>query len=481
MYLNEYITYEMFGAVGDGVHDDMPAIAAAHAEANRLHLPVRAKEGASYYISPKAVTARVMTDTCWEGAKFIIDDRDCEDIKAPVFLVESALSSVALPVKTLAKGQTQVENPHGCDLYVLVKNSNQKDFIRFGLNQDNGSDRTDAFIVRADGTLGSPVAYDFEEITELTASPIDETTLHITGGAFLTIANQAESRYNYHSRNIEIRRSNVDIGHIRHDVTGETDHGAPYRGFISVCSCADVTVHDMIFTAHYIYVTIGSAGLPVKMGSYDINVDSAVNITFRNCTQTTDIHDDRYWGLIGSNYCRDLLFEDCTMSRFDAHKGVTNCTIRRCNLGWQGLNAIGHGLLEVEDTSICGRALISLRPDYGGLWDGDMILKNCVWKPARENRVLFEAENDGHHYFGFDCCFPHNITVDGLTVEEDAVSDAPLYLFSDYLGEHPAPVEERKYLPEEAKTVRIRNIRTNRPVKLCSNAELFKDTVLISE
>ena len=209
--------------------------------------------------------------------------------------------------------------------------------------------------------------------------------------------------------------------------------------------------------------------------------DSAVNITFRNCTQTTDIHDDRYWGLIGSNYCRDLLFEDCTMSRFDAHKGVTNCTIRRCNLGWQGLNAIGHGLLEVEDTSICGRALISLRPDYGGLWDGDMILKNCVWKPARENRVLFEAENDGHHYFGFDCCFPHNITVDGLTVEEDAVSDAPLYLFSDYLGEHPALVEERKYLPEEAKTVHIRNIRTNRPVKLCSNAELFKDTVLISE
>ena len=65
MYLNEYITYEMFGAVGDGVHNDMPAIAAAHEEANRLHLPVRAKEGADYYISPKAVTARVMTDTCW--------------------------------------------------------------------------------------------------------------------------------------------------------------------------------------------------------------------------------------------------------------------------------------------------------------------------------------------------------------------------------------------------------------------------------
>ena len=36
----EYITYEMFGAAGDGVQDDMPSIRKAHEEANRLHLPV---------------------------------------------------------------------------------------------------------------------------------------------------------------------------------------------------------------------------------------------------------------------------------------------------------------------------------------------------------------------------------------------------------------------------------------------------------
>ena len=51
--MNEFITYEAFGAIGDGVTDDMPAIAKAHAEANRLGLPVKAKEGAVYYISPK--------------------------------------------------------------------------------------------------------------------------------------------------------------------------------------------------------------------------------------------------------------------------------------------------------------------------------------------------------------------------------------------------------------------------------------------
>ncbi len=42
----------------------------------------------------------------------------------------------------------------------------------------------------------------------MTALPMDETTLNITGGRFTTIANKAESKYTYYSRNIEIRRSN---------------------------------------------------------------------------------------------------------------------------------------------------------------------------------------------------------------------------------------------------------------------------------
>ena len=42
--MEEFLTYEQFGAIGDGVADDMPAIVRTHAEANRLGLPVRARE-----------------------------------------------------------------------------------------------------------------------------------------------------------------------------------------------------------------------------------------------------------------------------------------------------------------------------------------------------------------------------------------------------------------------------------------------------
>ena len=46
----KYVTYEEYGAVGDGVHDDQAAIIAAHQAANELGLPVRATDGKTYYI-----------------------------------------------------------------------------------------------------------------------------------------------------------------------------------------------------------------------------------------------------------------------------------------------------------------------------------------------------------------------------------------------------------------------------------------------
>ena len=46
----KYITYEQFGAVGDGIHDDQAAIIAAHQAANEQGLPVRAADGKTYYI-----------------------------------------------------------------------------------------------------------------------------------------------------------------------------------------------------------------------------------------------------------------------------------------------------------------------------------------------------------------------------------------------------------------------------------------------
>lgn len=477
----DFITYEMFGAVGNGVTDDMPAIAKAHEEANRSGKPVRAKAGASYYISPKELTAVVKTNVDWTGAKFIIDDVDCENRRAAVFEVRSDLESLPFAIDSLKRGQLSIPNPYNRDLFLTVKNENHRDYIRRGLNQNNGAARTDNFILRADGTLPSPVSFEFTEVTEVIAKPIETETLVIKGGEFLTIANQGPIRYDYHYRNIQIKRSNVELSDLTHLITGELDHGCPYMGFLHIFECADIYVHDCVFTGHKIYKFLMENGQWNHMGTYDIYIGNSVSVTLARCTQTTDIKNRDYWGLMGSNFCRDLLLEDCTFSRFDAHQGVTNCTLRRCTMGWQCLNVIGNGLFTIEDVTVYSHAFVNLRDDYGSTWNGDMIIKNSSWHPTSARRAVFVADNDGMHDFGYNCYLPQNITIDGLTVAEEEESTDPLYIFNDYSGDPSLPAEDRKYMPVPPVSVTVKNMQTSRPVELCQKPTLMPQTIFTAE
>ncbi len=321
----EVVRYREFGAKGDGKTDDIDAIVRAHAFANEHGHPVKADDDATYYISGKNRTAVIQTDTDFGTAAFIIDDTDVQDHRAHVFLVSSRLQPFQLEgITSLKRNQEKIDVSLPGTCLVSITNSHVRRYIRFGANRNTGSPQTDVFIVDKDGNvdMDAPIIWDFDRITDITAHPMDETTLTITGGRFTTIANAAESKYTYYSRGIAIRRSHVLVDGLEHHVTGEGDQGAPYGGFINVANCSHVTVQNTILTGRKTYRTIGSAGVPVSMGSYDISLNRALNVSFVNCSQTNDIQDGTYWGIMGSNYCKNLVFDNCTFSRFDAHMGV---------------------------------------------------------------------------------------------------------------------------------------------------------------
>ncbi|NLB41665.1 MAG: hypothetical protein GX815_05285, partial [Clostridiales bacterium] len=211
MELTRTIQYEDFGAIGDGVADDIEAICAAHEYANALNLSVKTKPDAEYYIGSKALTAVIETDTDWSTTRFIIDDRAVENNKVPCFLVHTDLKPFNLSIQKLNRDQNRIDSNMERACYVKVTNSDKKRYIRLGLNQNNGSDQCDCFILDKDGSITSPIDWDYESVSEAVSWPMDDEVLTISGGIFTTIANQAESVYDYYNRGIEITRSNTII------------------------------------------------------------------------------------------------------------------------------------------------------------------------------------------------------------------------------------------------------------------------------
>jgi hypothetical protein len=186
-----------------------------------------------------------------------------------------------------------------------VECNRQRVYIRRRHNQNNGTPQRDCFILRRDGTIEGAVDWNYDSITRLEVHPIDERPLLLKEGTFTTTANRMQQSrgYNYSSRNISIQRSNTTVQGVTHRIVGETDTGHPYSGFLAVSSCANVTLRDCFVTGHKTCSTIGAAGKPVSMGTYNLAANDVVNFTIIGC-RMDNICDTTRWGVIGTNFCK---------------------------------------------------------------------------------------------------------------------------------------------------------------------------------
>jgi len=405
-----FIYYYDFGAVGDGETCDLRAIYNAHNEANRLNKPVRADYGATYYISGMALTVTIQTDTDWRDAHFVIDDRNLSDPTAWVFHITSRYytsQSLGSSVTSLTKGQTNLGRTFAYPSLIRVENNTVRRFIRRGTNEDSGQPQREVFLVDVNGNVcpTTPILWDYERITSSSIRPIDATQLTITGGKFTTIENHNYPIGTYHTRNILIERSNTVMDGFRQYIVDDYI-ASPYWG-LTIRDAANVTIQNSYFTGRILSIH----------GTYGIYSNRTVNLVLRNVWQTNDITDTACWGIFASNESKNLIFDEVRLSRFDAHRGVHNATIKNSTLGHAGVQAIGSGLLTVENTTIIGYGrFINLRSDYGSTWDGDIIVRNCVFHPIGNTATLIYGSNDGNWDFGYQTFLPRKVTVDNLSV-----------------------------------------------------------------
>ena len=191
------VSYEDFGAVGDGVTDDFEAIAKAHAYANENALTVVAKCGATYYIGAKLVREiPIKCDVDFCGANFIVDDavenafenrlvylfgirRDNAVVLSGDALTEAIGGDVE--IKRGDKSFPWLRGIISERSYVRVVNEDQRDFVRFGSNQNNGTTRQDVMIVYKDGTIDPSTlpAFEYEKLTKLEIFPEKEPLITI--------------------------------------------------------------------------------------------------------------------------------------------------------------------------------------------------------------------------------------------------------------------------------------------------------------
>ncbi len=468
----EVVRYSDFGAKGDGKTDDFDALVKAHEHANEKGLPVVADDGATYYIGGAAKTAVIMTDTHFGEAKFIIDDTELEDARKQVFEVRSDQKPIRIrDIETLEKGQERISTPLPGPCLVTVINNDKMQFIRRGNNQNKGKAQRDSFLVNRRGEVdpNTPIIWDFKNITKMEALPLDETPLIVKGGKFTTIAPSKVSTA-YHARGISITRSNVVVEGMEHRITGEGKDGPPYRGFIGISECANVQIRDSIFSGHKTYHKIGNAGKRVAMGSYDLSLNGALNVALINCTQFNDINDRTYWGIMGTNFCKNILLDGCKLSRFDAHMGVTNATIKNSTLGYMGIRLTGFGTFTAENTTVKARSFISLRSDYGSTWNGEVIIRDCKLEGGS---TLIDGSNDGQHDFGYTTYLPRRVVIDGFhfTGKQAPVVFSninPRLKNASYKMAHPQVITEQ---------VAYRNVKADsgKALRLSDNKFMFRD------
>ncbi len=328
------------------------------------------------------------------------------------------------------KGQTKIEwlAPYVTEKsMVIFYNSEHRDYIRYGANQNSGAVRRDFVILDENGNVDptTPVIFEFERISGVNVVPINDNPITINGGYFETIANKTHDSiehtlngepvtytdhrnvYHEYRRGFKIERSNVTFTNVRHKMRKGSEASAgyykdpsdnkwkystknggyPYYGFLFFNTASNVDVIDCDLTGHIVYYEdkseftndTGTASAGVPMGTYDFVIEYSNDIVFNGVEMRgTDIADSSYWGIMSSNGSKNLEFSNCKISRIDAHRGFWNMKIDNTVIG-HTLNIVGGGTLEITNTQRrTGASFMSLRGDYGATFEGNMILKNCL-------------------------------------------------------------------------------------------------------
>ena len=370
---------------------------------------------------------------------------------------------------------------------LTVINEERRVYIRYGANAGGGNPQSEIINVDAEGNIDAKTAFllDYAKVTKISVIKQDNP-ITLKGGTFITVANKAMEDYKYYHRNIIISRTDVTIDGLTYKIIGEGEHGDPYAGFLTIAHSSNVVLKDCKLQAHKYYWCVGSGGgSPVGMGTYGVNIASSNNVLFKNCIQTNFFADDGksyrsgIWGILCSDYSKNLVYEDSVLSRFDAHTGVVNARVSNSTLA--GFRIIGGGEMTVENCLVYGDVLIAIREDYGSTWKGELTIKDVTLRNTKTPSVIYALWSN--HYFGYDTYLPETVIIDNLSIEVGDTVNLFTEKFveqSDYILDDEVNGKPNLNKTTPPKKIIIRNNKSKLKF-IKPETEFFKNTIFLEE
>ncbi len=474
-----YITYEDFGATSKEGYDNYQVIKDAHDYANKNNIAVRATLPCYHIYKINDLNPIIInTNTNWNHAKFIIHDEEILEKKTKDYSIfqimykeknkiisdEAVLKKIKINRDT--KNIKELAGYGNC--LCILSNDNKMQYKRSGSLQNVGKPQQDIFKIDNEGNVLNEIIWDFDNISKITLIPIPDDTIMIQNGNFQTNlpSDGIEQERGYLNRNIACYRSNTIIQNINHTLNDENAIGGPYYGFIKIVRTSDVKITECELVAHKYE----------KASNYDLIIENTANLEIEKVS-CNHIQDSQRWGITGSNYTKDITYKNCVLNRIDAHSGVHNLNILDCQLGIHGIMVQGSGELNITNTTSYARdSIVYLRDDYGSSWNGDINIKNCVFKGTKFPRIIhfkisYDKENQLHDY-GYDLYLP-NLNIDGLTIEDNNIpsENNTIYIYNNnkyFTGIENGEVRKNYILPKNL-TVQNYQTTTGRKLKLFSN------------
>lgn len=317
-----YVTYEEFGAVGNGVTDDFFAIKATHDFANISGQIVKATAGKTYLIhetrvdgkgtSPEAIIIKTNVDWC--GAEFIIDDRDIKRDDGTkrgtvnIFSIRNDYEDITITDTTIlaglagiGEGTTKINLSLGYPALLTIYNSNHKVYRRSqGGTLEEGDDQSELILIDAEGNVdpSTPFLFDYAVVTSVKVHRLDVEPLTVKNGTFTTWASQ-ENRAKFDEngnfisapvayilRGITVNRPGTVVEDVKHYVEKELPwsneeranhyYGHPYNGFFCPTNTNDVLLKDCVLTGRRAY----------DQSSYDLKANYVSNLRLVGCIQS---------------------------------------------------------------------------------------------------------------------------------------------------------------------------------------------------